>query len=68
MLIRALTNGNELDVPEDQAEALVSAGIYEYVKAAPDPEPEADADEDDDSEPKPKRKRNYKRRDLKADE
>jgi hypothetical protein len=58
MKIRALTNGNELDLPDDEAERLVESGLFEVI---------AEPKKAKVAEPTKAKQAGYKRRDMSAE-
>ena len=59
MKVRAKANGNVLDLPDGEAEALVKAGIYERMDDEPSVTKDVSAQ---------KSGAKYKRKDMKAEE
>lgn len=78
MQVRAVANGNVVEMSDEQASGLVAAGIYEPVHAeavgtpregnAPPPAPKKKPEPKEPKKPKQVRKpREYKRRDMQAE-
>jgi hypothetical protein len=81
VIVRALANGNVIDLPDEAAKPLIRAGVYVAHRKDMVDEPTEESDEDDDKgedaesdQPKPDddepidvpRKR-YKRRDMRSE-